>query len=255
MNRLARSVTILGTLLAAVPAQAASPCTPDEIGVTVCPHGKSELRAIRGTLSPHKHYVVAWATANGKTGQDYELLKHADYQARFADEDVPTFLVRLADGKVVTKLNGTHWGDQARYNHKTLRAVWSRNERWVVVVNDGKWITDVADAYDLGASGASVPLNLLKVCLDAEHHYFKSKSPKSSFDSYAQSMDVKSVDNAGTVSAICTMQAVKQDDYYSFAIRVKLAAARKGIDAGIKSITLCKDDDQRQECASSDVPD
>ncbi len=163
--------------------------------------------------------------------------------------------MRLADGKVVTKLGGTHLGDQARYNHMTLRAVWSRNEAWVVAVNDGKWITDRADAYHLTTSGASAPLNLLKVCVDAERRYFKRAPLKGSFDRYAQSMDVKSVDNDGTVVAICTMQVIKQDPIYNIAIRAKLTAAANGINATIGPVTLCKDDDTLQECAFSDVPD
>ncbi len=72
--RTAHSLAVLLVLLAAAPAQAASPCKPDEIGVTVCPYGQSELRVIRNTASPRKHYAVAWATAPGKTGKDYELL-------------------------------------------------------------------------------------------------------------------------------------------------------------------------------------
>jgi hypothetical protein len=255
MKRLACSITVLVTLFTAVPAQAASPCKPDEIGILVCPYGKSELRAIHGTLSPGKHYAVAWATADGKTGKDYELFTGANYKARFADEDVPTFLVRLADGKAVTKLNGEHLGDQARYNHRTLRAIWSRSEAWMIAVNDGKWSTDEADAYRVTAGSTSAPLNLLKVCLNAEHRYFKHKTIKGGFDDYAQSMDVKSVDNEGMVAAICTMQVVKQDDAYSFAIRVKLAADAKGVSAGIRSVTLCKDDDKRAACTYSDVAD
>lgn len=248
-------LAILVAALAAPPAQAVSSCKPDEIGVLVCPQGDSELRAIRNTLSPHKAYVVAWATDKGKTGKDYELLTHEDYKARFADEDVPLFLVRVSDGTVVTKLNATHLGDQARYNHKTLRAVWSRNERWVTVVNDGKWITDGAETYHLGANGVSQPLDLRKVCVDAEHRYFTRTPLKGSFDKYAQSMDVKSIGDDGSVAAICTMQVIKQDDIYNFAIRAKLTASGKDIGATIGSVTLCKDDDQRPDCAFSDVPD
>ncbi len=72
-------------LTAFAPAQAASPCKPDEIGIIACPHSKSELRVIRGTLSPGKHYAIAWATEDGSTGSDYELIKHDEYSARFAD--------------------------------------------------------------------------------------------------------------------------------------------------------------------------
>ena len=87
-------------------AQPASPCKLDEIGVVVCPNGKSELRAIHGTLSSAKLYAVAWATEDGSTGSDYELMAHDDYKARFAGSDRPTFLVRLGDGKVLVITQG-----------------------------------------------------------------------------------------------------------------------------------------------------
>ncbi len=42
--------------------------------------------------------------------------------------------MRLADGKTLTELKGGHLGDQARYNHRIARAIWSADERWVAAL-------------------------------------------------------------------------------------------------------------------------
>ena len=75
-----RETVLIAVLTAPALAQPASPCKLDEIGVVVCPNGKSELRAIHGTLSSAKLYAVAWATEDGSTGSDYELMAHEDYK-------------------------------------------------------------------------------------------------------------------------------------------------------------------------------
>lgn len=129
-----RETVLIAVLTAPALAQPASPCKLDEIGVVVCPNGKSELRAIHGTLSSAKLYAVAWATEDGSTGSDYELMAHDDYKARFAGSDRPTFLVRLGDGKVLVELKGSHLGDQARYNHRVARAIWSPDESWMAAL-------------------------------------------------------------------------------------------------------------------------
>lgn len=64
-------------------AQQASPCHPDDIGITVCPSGKVELRVIRGTLSPKQRYGVAWNTEEARTGHDYQLFS-GEAKTRYA---------------------------------------------------------------------------------------------------------------------------------------------------------------------------
>jgi hypothetical protein len=234
---------------------AASPCKPDEIGVIACPNGKSELRAIRGTLSPAKHYAIAWATEDDSRGDDYELIDRETYKARFAGGDRPTFLVRLADGKALVKLKGEHLGDQARYNHRVARAVWSPDERWVAAIYDAKWETDGAQLFHIGAGGISQPLDLLKLCARAEQDYFKRAPIRSAFDRYSATVDVKSIGNDGGLQALCGLQVVKQDDSYSFALRIRLSPSAKGVAAKVEAIRLCKDDETEGDCAPSEVPE
>lgn len=255
MSTKALALMTVAVFSAAALAQPVSPCKPDDVGTLTSLKGKSELRVIRGTLSPGKRYAIAWATEEGKSGKDYELITHDDYKARYAGGDSETFLVRLGDAKVLTELKGEHLGDQARYNHRIARAIWSLDEGWMIAVNDEKWDTSHADAYHFGTGGVSAPLDLLKVCLAAEHRYFERTPIKGSFDNYAQSLNVKSVANDGTMAALCQMQVIKEDDAYSFAIHVKLAATGNALTAKIQSVRRCADDDDKGDCASPDIPD
>ncbi len=140
----------------------------------VCPNGKSELRAIHGTLSSAKLYAVAWATEDGSTGSDYELMAHDDYKARFAGSDRPTFLVRLGDGKVLAELKGSHLGDQARYNHRVGARSGHRTKAGWPRFMIRKWSTENAAIYRIGAAGTLQSLDLLKLCRTAEKELFQA---------------------------------------------------------------------------------
>ncbi len=67
----------------------------------------------------------------------------------------------------------------------------------------------------------------MKLCADARRDYFKRAPIRSKFDSYSPSADVKSIGDDGIVDAQCSMQVIKEDDTYSFALRLKLETAGK----------------------------
>lgn len=247
-------VAAMLALLTASPAlaQPASPCHADDIGVTVCPSGKSELRAINGTPSPRKRYTIAWITKEGETGKDYELFPGPP-PTRYAGGDSETFLVRLTDGASLIKLKGEHPGDRSRYNHQTLRAVWSPDENWFVAINESKWSTDVADAYRIGPNGVSEPLDLRPRCEAAERQAFKAMGRRVQLDRFQQWVDVKSIRNDGTMTALCYMQIMKQDEGYQFLVRMKLQASDKTVSAKLGPIKRCRE--LEGPCAVTEPPD
>jgi len=101
--------------------------------------------------------------------------------------------------------------------------------------------------------GASEPIDLLKLCASAEQDYFKHAPIGSRFDSYSQSVDVKSIGNDGRLQALCSMQVVKQDDSYSFALRIRLSPSAKRTAAKVEAVPLCKDDETEGDCAPTAV--
>jgi len=248
VRRSAISIAALVALTIPTVPQQASPCRPDDIGITVCPEGKIEKRIIVDTQSPKNGYGIAWKTDEGRAGKDYELFAGPP-QTRYAGGDTGTFLVRLADGKTLGKLKAQHPGDKARYNHQSQHVAWSPDERWLIGLNDSKWQTDNADAYRVGDSGLSARLNLLSLCKDAELRHFRSVRRKVNVERYDQTVSIKSVGNDGTVKALCQMEIRRGEEIHRLAVEFKLAATGKRISARIGSITPCKADQETGPCA------
>jgi hypothetical protein len=215
---------------------------------TVCRDGARELRIIRNTTSPSGRYGVAWeATADARLKEDSDGSKWTD-GAR-----TDTFLVRLSDGKPVAKLAGEHLGDHARYNHTEAVVKWSSDSRFVAILNQSKWTTDAADMYRMSeAGGPSKPLRLMPVCASATRSTAARRPHKGG---YTPSMDVAAVGNDGTITARCSMQVVKDGDYFAMGIRAKVIAAPNGLKAQVVEARLCGDNDERGSCATRDPQD
>jgi hypothetical protein len=245
----ARTLTFVATLVpAAAAAQGTSPCAPDEIGITVCKGDRTEYRVIRGTLSPSKHYALAWST-EGKSRKDFELLNG---NARYAGDNVFTFVIRLADGKPIAKLSTMHRGDAQRYNHATLDATWSPDESWLIASSQSKWQTDNASLVHISKDGVSAPLNLLPLCLDAERSGLRAAGRRVDFGKFEQAMYLKSVANDGSAAAVCLMQIPKQDKDYTFLARIKVSVSAKGVTAKLGSVKRCPE--LAGDCALPDIP-
>jgi hypothetical protein len=247
---IAAALRTLALAAALVPAaaQAASPCAPDEIGITACKGDRTEYRVIRGTMSPGKHYGLAWST-DGKNRTEFTL---QNGNARYGGDEIPTFLIRLTDGKILAKLATMHRGDAQSYNHLTLHAAWSPDESWLIASSESKWHTDSASVVHIGKDSVSALFNPLPVCLDAERRGLKTAGKRVDFGKFEHSMYFKPVGNDGSVEAVCLMQVPKQDEDYTFQARLKLSNAGKTISAKLGTVKRCPE--LQGDCAVSDNP-
>jgi len=94
----------------------------------------------------------------------------------------------------------------------------------------------------------------LLLCADAERSYFKQAPIRNKFENYSPSADVKSMGKDGALHGRCSIQVVKQDDYYAFALFARLHVSGKRITATIEAVRLC-DDDDKGDCAPMSEPD
>ena len=161
-----------------------------------------------------------------------------------------TLLVRLPDGEPVVKLAGKHFGDRSRYNHIEVSVVWSPDNRHVAILNQSKWETEVSDVYRVSGNGVSNPLNLLEACKRATKAEVVKRHPKGR-DPYSLSMQVSSVHNDGTITAKCSMNVVKGDDYFETGMRVKIVADGNGLKAQLIATHLCGENEERGLCANA----
>jgi hypothetical protein len=64
----------------------------------------------------------------------------------------------------------------------------------------------------------------------------QERGRKVQIDKFQQWIDVKSVNNDGTIAAVCYIQIMKQDDAYQFFVRMKLRASGKAVAAKLGGV-------------------
>jgi hypothetical protein len=242
-------LTALAVALCAPAAAAAEPACMAETYTTVCRDGARELRIIRNTISPSGRYGVAWEVPADGSAEDWAQDGRSDGSKMADGGSIRNFLVRLTDGKRIAKLAGEHFGDHPRYNHFEVVVTWSHDSRYVTILNQTKWTTDVSDVFLVSDNGASRPLRLMPICASAT----RVRAAKRGGRGYTLSLDVTSVRNDGTVTAKCSMQINKFDDYFAVAVKAKVVPDGNGLKAQLVEARLC--DDERGICAGREPQD
>jgi hypothetical protein len=238
------------TALTSVAAAGAEACRA-ETYTTVCRHGEQELRVIRDTTSPSGHYGVAWEAPKDGSAEEWEQDGKKDGSKLAGTYDgngdhVRNFLVHLPDGKPVRKLAGDHMGDHPNYNHRELGVTWSPNERFVAILNQSKWTTDVSDVYVVANGTATKAASLVAICMNATKAEVAKRRRKGG-EGYVALVAVSSVGNDGILTAKCLMNQIKKDNF-DMGIQVKLAP--NGGNAQLVRAQLCADDEENGICAN-----
>ena len=223
-------------LLASVIAAAQAAACAVEGYTVVCHQGTRELRVIKNTISPSGRYGIAWQVPTDASVETW------DDGSEISDtESIKNFLVRLADGAPVARLAGDHFGDHPRYNHREVVATWSPDSRYVAILNQSKWTTDVSDVYLVSDKGLPKPTSLMPTCKSAATREVARRSGKGG-DHYTYSLDVLSVGNDGSLVTRCALQVIKEGDYFAMMVRVKVVADGNALKAHVLEARLCKDE-------------
>ena len=243
----------LALVLAPTPALAApeesdvvAPCKSSEHETIVCDNGKRLLRVVRDSASPSGRFAIAWAMVN-----DSELRKLPPDAASSQNSnqrsvncalcgDVLNFLVRLPDGKVLKRLDGRHFGDEARYNHYVNKVVWSPDEQYVVQVTDWKFGSNTAAAYYIGAGDrVSGPLRLTAPARRAAARALRRGQDKDYVLEKTAFIEVASIDS-GVMKFTAAMAAPKEDGF-SFDMTMKFKPGARALAGDITSAEPKKD--------------
>jgi hypothetical protein len=244
----------LALMLVLTPAMAApeesdvvAPCTAGEHETVVCDNGKRLLRVIRDTASPSGRYAVAWAMVN-----DNDLRKLPPEPASSPPQihrtvncalcgDVLNFLVRLPDGKVLKRLDGRHFGDEARYNHYVNKVVWSPDEQYVVQVTDWRFGSNTAAAYHIGTNDRVLgPLRLTAPARRAAARALRRGPDKDYVLEKTAFIEVASIDNGGLMKFTAAMAAPKEQGF-SFDMMMQFKPGARALVGDITSAEQKKD--------------
>jgi hypothetical protein len=251
MPETARFAAALAASLLAPVAAAAEPACTAEKYTTVCHHEGRELRIIRDTTSPSGEYGVAWQVPHDGSVEEWEQNGEKDgsklageYDGSRKGRRIENLLVRLPDGTPIRKLAGDHFGDHPFYNHRESDVTWSPDSRYVAILNQSKWTTDVSDVYAVSGETATKAASLVPICMNATRGEV-AKRRRRGGNPYVALVAVKTIGNDGTLIASCLMNQIKTDDF-EMGIEVKLAPAGG---AKLTRTLLCAEDDKRDLCA------
>lgn len=163
------------------------------------------------------------------------------------------FLVRLTDGTPIRKLAGEHPGDRPFYNHREIEVTWSPDNRHVAILNQAKWTTDMSEVYLVSGDSASRPVGLVSVCKGATKAEVTRRRRRDS-DEYVARVSVSSIGNDGTITAICSMEVIKKDNF-DMGIRVKVVPEGNLLKARLIDARVCGEDDERGNCVTRQPQD
>jgi hypothetical protein len=255
-----RLAALAVALIAPAAAAAEGACTA-ETYTTVCRHDGRELRIIRDSISSSGEYGVAWEVPTDGSVEAWSRGGETDGSKLAGDYDgykrkgapVKNFLVRLADGKPIRQLAGNHIGDHSFYNHVEHEVAWSPDSGYVAILIQEKWLTLVAEVYLVAHDTASKPVSLLSICKNVTKAEAARRHRKGG-ENYLTGVNVSSVRDDGTVTAVCYREIPKRDDFQT-GMEVKFKPVRDGLNAQVVSTRRCGDDDERGICASPPARD
>jgi hypothetical protein len=104
----------------------------------------------------------------------------------------------------------------------------------------------VSDVYVVSGDGASTPVSLVAVCTSASKAEVTRRLRKRSGE-YVVRVSVSSIGNDGTITARCSREVIKEDNF-DMGIRVKVAPAGNRLMARLVDARLCGEDDERGSC-------
>lgn len=147
------------TVTALWPGVAAAGCTKSPSGATtICRSDVGEHRVIDGSVSPDGRHAFAWTFAS-RVPADKRSVETWGDERQWAAEGpgvVENAIVRLADGAILRKTRGAHFGDDRLYNHTQHSILWSPRGNHVLELHQRKWDTPVADAWRIDSDGRLV---------------------------------------------------------------------------------------------------
>jgi hypothetical protein len=206
------------------------PCRPDDHESFICGSGNGAARVIEGTLSPSKRLALAWRGTKTSPTEEPD------------DDNIEILVVRLADGAVLAKTQGSYWNTgESRANRLEELATWSPNSRFLIRSFNSRFSTDNIDLYAFGANDeVTGPFDLLKAIEPAVGTRMRQERVKK-IESYVLSVSNEpplSIDNGGRIRASLMMWVPKEGPERDYKLNAQVARGAKSLAVRIGSITL-----------------
>jgi hypothetical protein len=205
------------------------PCISDDRGSLTCGNGVSSARVIPKTTSPSNRLALAWRLTSSAPG----------YQLHEDNPDLESLIVRIADGAILAKSQGTYWNMGDRYaKAQYLTAAWSPDSHLLIRMagkNDAPHSAELfAFAQDDGVTG---PFDLVKVLDPAVRAEMKGVNDVDKYVFKISTQPSMTIDDQGLVHASVFMVTRESGDERIYKLTVQVTRAANSLDAKVLSIS------------------
>jgi len=205
------------------------PCIPDDRGSLTCGNGVSSARVIPKTTSPSNRLALAWRLTSSAPG----------YQLHEGNPDLESLIVRIADGAILAKSQGTYWNMGDRYaKAQYLTAAWSPDSHLLIRMagkGDAPHSAELfAFAQDDGVTGPFDPVKVLDPAVRAE---MKDINDVDKYVFKISTQPSMTIDDQGLVHASVFMVARESGDERIYKLTVQVTRAANSLDAKVLSIS------------------
>ncbi len=199
----------------------------------VCGTGPAALRIIEGTTSPSGKLAIGWRAPGVEPGDAPD------------PEGVEHHLVRLSDGKPLALTVGRYWaGEEGRATRVTVHAAWSRDSRWLVLGDSGRWAVEALAVYSIGADDSSVrSAGLFKLLTGAGGRALVRVVGPARATEFAMDIDSRrkiEVGTTGMLSIPVDFYIPKQESEFSFVAQFRTGEAGGRLIARLASFVRVK---------------
>ena len=205
------------------------PCIPDDRGSLTCGNGVGAARVIQKTTSPSNRLALAWRLTSSAPG----------YQLHEDNPDLESLIVRVEDGAILAKSQGTYWDMGDRYaKAQYLTAAWSPDSRLLIRMagkGDAPHSAELfAFAQDDSVTG---PFDLVKVLDPAVRAEMKDVNDVEKYVLAISTQPSMTIDDQGLLHASVFMVARESGKERIYDLTARMTRVANSFDAKVLSIS------------------
>jgi hypothetical protein len=232
MSQKSTAILLAFAALAIVPLIARAemgPCIPDDHGSLTCGSGVGAARVIPKTRSPSGRLALAWRLKSSAPG----------YQLHEGNPDLESLIVRIDDGAILAKSQGTYWDMGDRYaKAQYLTAAWSPDGSLLIRMagkGDAPHSAELfAFAQDDSVTG---PFDLVKMLDPAVRAEMKDVNDADKYVFAISTQPSMTIDDQGSVHASVFMVARQSGEERIYKLTAQVMRVANSFDAKVLSIS------------------
>jgi hypothetical protein len=203
------------------------PCIPDDRGSLTCGNGVGAARVIPKTTSPSNRLALAWRLTSSAPG----------YQLHEDNPDLESLIVRVEDGAILAKSQGTYWDMGDRYaKAQYLTSAWSPDSHLLIRIAGKGAAPHTAELFAFAQDDSVTgPFDLVKVLDPAVRAEMKGDNDEDKYVFKISSQPSMTIDNQGLIHASVFMVARESGKERIYELTAQVMRVANSFDAKVLS--------------------